>query len=102
SSAHGHGHGHAHGRAAAAPPALDGLEYFEPEDIGERGVPRLNRPRHTRFVRAALTARFPQAFVGLDASRPWLVYWGLTALSVLGVDVTEHRGRYGVPLRWTC
>ena len=87
-----HSHGHGHGRPAA-PPALDGLEYFEPEDIGERGVPRLNRPRHTRFVRAALTARFPHAFVGLDASRPWLMYWGLTASSVLGVDVTEHRGR---------
>jgi hypothetical protein len=83
-----HSHGHGHGAARA-----DGLEYFEPEDIGERGVPRLNRPRHTRFVRAALTARFPHAFVGLDASRPWLLYWGLTALSVLGVDVTEHRGR---------
>jgi hypothetical protein len=92
SAASAHSHGHGHGRPAA-PPALDGLEYFEPEDIGERGVPRLNRPRHTRFVRAALTARFPHAFVGLDASRPWLMYWGLTASSVLGVDVTEHRGR---------
>lgn len=56
------------------------------------GVPRLDRARHIKFLKASLEA-LPGAFVGYDASRPWLLYWCLNGLAVLGEDVTPYRQR---------
>ena len=56
------------------------------------GVPRLDREQHIEFLKAALE-EFPAKFVGVDASRPWMVYWGLTGLYLLGEDVTSYRTR---------
>lgn len=39
--------------------------------------------RHIAFCRRML-GRLPQSFRSLDASRPWLVYWSLNALDMLG------------------
>ncbi|KAI0113242.1 terpenoid cyclases/Protein prenyltransferase [Daldinia grandis] len=54
------------------------------------GLPRLDRERHIKFLRknlAPLSARF----VMLDASRPWILYWCLNGLSLLGDDVSVYR-----------
>ena len=50
------------------------------------GVPRLDRERHARFLRK-MVGPLPGAFVTADAARPWMLYWALSGLAVLGEDV---------------
>lgn len=81
-----------------------------PFDFNEFGVPELKRDDHIDFCHQNLS-EFPAPFVGLDASRPWLVYWGLLSLHLLGQDVTPFSKRYLAsscsryghvhPLRWS-
>jgi protein farnesyltransferase subunit beta len=63
-----------------------------PFDFNEHGVPRLNRQDHIDFLHQSLED-FPAAFVAVDASRPWMVYWALMGLYLLGEDVTQYRDR---------
>ncbi|KAL8828929.1 MAG: hypothetical protein Q9170_006388 [Blastenia crenularia] len=58
----------------------------------EDGVPILAREKHVEFLRDSLE-RMPAGFVGLDASRPWIIYWALTALSLMGEDIEQYRER---------
>lgn len=66
-------------------------------DVGDTqnpsGLPHLDRKRHTRFLKNAL-GLLPPAFSALDASRPWMLYWCLTGLYLLGEDVTCYRDQY--------
>lgn len=57
-----------------------------------RELPRLERQRHVAFLEGAL-GTLPSAFVAVDASRPWLFYWTLTGLQLLGQDVSSYRAR---------
>ncbi|KAL9603328.1 MAG: hypothetical protein Q9179_002241 [Wetmoreana sp. 5 TL-2023] len=61
-------------------------------DEGEQGLPSLAREKHIRFLHRCL-GTLPAAFVGQDAARPWIVYWVLTALSLLGEDIVQYRER---------
>ncbi len=54
------------------------------------GVARLDRQKHIRFLRLWL-AKLPRNFVTMDASRPWVFYWCLNGLSLLGADVSMYR-----------
>lgn len=56
------------------------------------GVPHLDRERHIQFLHKTLR-RLPAAYVAADASRPWMFYWALCGLSILGEDVSEYRER---------
>ena len=67
-----------------------------PTEYNEYGVPRLDRLRHINFLKNGLQDS-PASFVSLDASRPWMVYWSLMGLYLLGEDVTQYRTRL-VPL----
>lgn len=58
--------------------------------FNQYGVPRLDRERHIRFLRKNLK-RLPSPYVALDASRPWVFYWCLNGLSILGADVSDYR-----------
>ncbi|KAL1958166.1 hypothetical protein VTO42DRAFT_5021 [Malbranchea cinnamomea] len=58
--------------------------------FSEFGLPRLYRHVHIAFLYDALET-FPAKFVGLDASRPWMVYWALAGLYLLGEDVSKLR-----------
>jgi protein farnesyltransferase subunit beta len=64
----------------------------ESDDVqyNEHGVPRLDRERHIRFLHQCL-GRLPGRFVAADASRPWFLCWCLSALTILGEDVTSYR-----------
>lgn len=53
-------------------------------------LPELRRSSHASFLRKAL-GRLPKQFTALDASRPWMLYWCLNGLSVLGEDVSSYR-----------
>ncbi|KAI1078033.1 prenyltransferase and squalene oxidase [Whalleya microplaca] len=54
------------------------------------GVPHLDRQRHIRFLRKNLE-KLPAPFLAADASRPWIFYWCLNGLSLLGADVSCYR-----------
>lgn len=69
-------------------PLLGGED--ESSETNEHGVPRLDRERHVRFLHQCL-GRLPGRFVAADASRPWFLYWCLSALAMLGEDVTTFR-----------
>jgi protein farnesyltransferase subunit beta len=64
----------------------------DPFEFNEFGVPELRKEDHIAFLQQNLS-QFPAPFVGLDASRPWLVYWGLLGLYFLGEDITVYRKR---------
>lgn len=61
-------------------------------DHMKHGVPGLARDNHVYFLHGSLET-MPAGFVGFDASRPWIIYWALTALRLLGEDVEEYRER---------
>lgn len=54
------------------------------------GVPNLDRPRHAAFLRKHLE-KLPGAYMTADASRPWLFYWCLNGLRLLGQDISPFR-----------
>jgi protein farnesyltransferase subunit beta len=45
---------------------------------------RLLREAHTAYLVKALSEPLPKGFVSLDASHPWMVYWCLHSLDLLG------------------
>ncbi|KAI4215864.1 MAG: hypothetical protein LQ351_001852 [Letrouitia transgressa] len=61
-------------------------------EYNEYGVPGLAREEHIRFLHDSLNT-LPAAFVAYDAARPWIIYWALTGLCLLGEDVTPYRER---------
>lgn len=75
-------------------PLLNGLNQptENPFDYDERGVKQLERDSHVAFAEDAL-APFPAPYVTIDASRPWMIYWALTALYYLGEDTDSFRSR---------
>ncbi|KAH0537238.1 hypothetical protein FGG08_005940 [Glutinoglossum americanum] len=61
-------------------------------DFNTRGVPNLDRKAHIAFLHSSL-GELPAGFVGVDASRPWMLYWALAGLYLLGEDISAYRGR---------
>ncbi|KFH41232.1 Protein farnesyltransferase subunit beta-like protein [Hapsidospora chrysogenum ATCC 11550] len=65
------------------------------EDLGWRndhGIPHLDRGRHIKFLHKQL-GQLPGPFKAADSSRPWIFYWCLHALTLLGEDVASYRQR---------
>jgi protein farnesyltransferase subunit beta len=73
-------------------PFLRGVHASQKGPFNPRGVPALQREDHVAFLYDSLED-YPAAFAGLDASRPWMVYWALAALSLLGEDASNFRDR---------
>lgn len=69
------------------------LPYLEgnPNDfsLNTFGIPNLQRPKHDDFLRGQL-GDYPARAAGLDAARPWLLYWSLQGLTVMGSDITSY------------
>ncbi|KAI5837468.1 terpenoid cyclases/protein prenyltransferase alpha-alpha toroid [Morchella snyderi] len=61
--------------------------------------PILDRENHTAFLESGLNSKLPDYMVAYDASRAWLVYWCLSGLASLGVDLTKYRARVMDTLR---
>lgn len=70
-----------------------------PFDFDEYGLPSLHRQTHVDFVHNGLEP-LPAQFVAMDASRPWLMYWSLLSLYIMGEDVTAFRSRYVYSKTW--
>ncbi|TGJ88237.1 hypothetical protein E0Z10_g561 [Xylaria hypoxylon] len=58
--------------------------------VNRHGIPSLGRERHIRFLDKSL-GNLPPAFKAADASRPWIFYWCLNGLVLLGADVSKYR-----------
>lgn len=56
------------------------------------GLPKLQRERHHAMLKMCL-GDYPGRFAMLDASRPWLVYWGLQSMTALGLDISSYAKR---------
>ncbi|KAI9889979.1 MAG: hypothetical protein M1814_004597 [Vezdaea aestivalis] len=77
--------------------ALQALTWLEGAAPGQGpanryGIQALERQDHVSYLRARLQ-KLPGAAVFADASRPWLVYWALVGLSMLGDDISGYRER---------
>ncbi|KAI1039378.1 hypothetical protein LB505_002748 [Fusarium chuoi] len=70
-------------------PFLQGEEF---DYCNSHGLPHLDRRLHVKFLHKQL-GKLPAAFTSADPSRPWFFYWCLSALVLLGEDVTEYRQR---------
>jgi hypothetical protein len=58
-------------------------------------TPPLDKTLHATFLsRLGLAPQLSRGFVGLDASRTWIMYWVLCTLKLLGKDITPHRQRF--------
>ena len=72
------------------------LPYLEgnPNDfpLNAFGIPKLQRERHARMLKNVLSD-YPAQFAAMDASRPWLVYWGLQSMTALGLDISGYQKR---------
>ena len=75
-------------------PFLDGTSdaLEAPTDFNHHGVPSLQRELHIEYLHDTLQ-QLPPHYVGFDASRPWIIYWALLGLSLLGEDVSPYRER---------
>ncbi|KAF2460653.1 terpenoid cyclases/protein prenyltransferase alpha-alpha toroid [Lineolata rhizophorae] len=57
------------------------------------GLQRLRKAKHNEFLHDAL-GDYPGKFVLMDASRPWLLYWSLSGIALLGsTDITDFEDR---------
>ncbi|CAF9922067.1 CAAX farnesyltransferase (FTase) subunit beta [Imshaugia aleurites] len=59
-------------------------------DRTPQGIPRLNQDEHVDFLSDAIQNA---KHIPYDPLRPWVVYWSLTGLSVLGEDLKRWRDR---------
>lgn len=73
-------------------PLLKGIHNSQKGPFNKYGVPALQRKDHLEYLYDSLED-YPASFVALDASRPWMVYWALAGLCLLGEDVTRFRER---------
>jgi protein farnesyltransferase subunit beta len=70
---------------------LKGL-HISQGSLNASGVPALQRDPHITYLYDSLED-YPEGFVAMDASRPWMVYWALAGLTLLGEDPTRFRER---------
>ncbi|CAG8899475.1 unnamed protein product [Penicillium egyptiacum] len=78
-------------------PFLKGIHSTQ-KDFNDHGVPALQRDLHASYLYDALED-YPEGFVAMDASRPWIVYWALAGLAMLGEETTRFRERVITTLR---
>nr|XP_019048040.1 protein farnesyltransferase subunit beta [Kwoniella bestiolae CBS 10118]OCF26970.1 protein farnesyltransferase subunit beta [Kwoniella bestiolae CBS 10118] len=57
-------------------------------DTDSDSITSLRKQEHTQFL-ASTFFKLPGKFVSLDASRPWLVFWSVHSLDLLGVALDQ-------------
>lgn len=72
------------------------LPYLEgnPNDftLNAYGIPKLQRERHATMLKRII-GDYPAQAAMMDASRPWIVYWGLQSMTALGIDIHPYQKR---------
>lgn len=76
-------------------PLLNGIgePSRNPFVFNSNGLPKLEREMHVEFLHQSL-GWLSSRYTGFDASRPWILYWALTGLCLLGEDVRPYRERF--------
>lgn len=62
-------------------------------EVNRFGLPRLTKRKHIRFLNLTLRRVLPAPYTGLDASRPWLIYWCTVGLHLLGDDLSAFQDK---------
>jgi protein farnesyltransferase subunit beta len=62
--------------------------------LGDR--PGLDKQSHFQYLYTHIH-KLPPPFASLDASRPWMLYWILHSLDLLGVAVDQNLKNKSVP-----
>jgi len=62
--------------------------------LDQTPLPALNRPAHINYLLQPLERGLNARYTTLDASRPWMLYWCLNGLAVLGYDVGVFNDAY--------
>lgn len=73
-------------------PFLTGRDGSLRNNLNDSGLARLLRDRHVEYLYDSLEM-YPEGFVSMDSSRPWMCYWALAGLTLLGEDVSRYRER---------
>ncbi|QKX55641.1 uncharacterized protein TRUGW13939_02738 [Talaromyces rugulosus] len=73
-------------------PLLRGTDGSLRGNVNELGLAHLLRDYHIDYLYDSLED-YPETFVSLDSSRPWMSYWALASLTLLGEDVSKYRER---------
>lgn len=58
-------------------------------NAGSDNFPILERKKHLFFIDKFLSNPLPSGFVKLDASQPWICYWLMNAMILLGGELTN-------------
>jgi protein farnesyltransferase subunit beta len=51
---------------------------------------KLKKFKHEKFLSEPLFEGLNHWFVALDASKPWIIYWILNALDLLGIELSKE------------
>lgn len=73
-------------------PFLRGTDGTLRDNLNDFGLSHLFKERHIEYLYDSLED-YPQGFVAMDSSRPWMSYWALAGLVLLGEDVSKYRER---------
>lgn len=73
-------------------PFIRGKDGTQRDNLNEFGLSHLLRDRHIEYLYDSLED-YPDNFVAMDSSRPWMSYWALAGLALLGEDVSKYRER---------
>jgi protein farnesyltransferase subunit beta len=73
-------------------PFLKGISDLQKGPFNASGVPALQRDDHVEYLYDSLED-YPAGFVAMDSSRPWMIYWGLAGLTLLGEDISRVHQR---------
>jgi protein farnesyltransferase subunit beta len=73
-------------------PFLTGRDGTLRSNLNDFGVSHLMKDRHIEYLYDSLE-EYPEGFVAMDSSRPWMSYWALAGLTLLGEDVSKYRER---------
>lgn len=63
------------------------IDTVAPLDSTEPTV--LRKDEHSAFLAASLF-KLPSGYVALDASRPWLLFWTLHSIDLLGIAIDDN------------
>lgn len=80
------------------------LPYLKAEsenvEYNRNGIARLDREKHITFLRRSLETKLTHHYTGYDASRPWILYWCIHGLQLLGADVSQYSEQLVDTARW--
>ena len=73
--------------------AEQAISHLLTDHLAATAPPALHRDTHARYLTKLLTQPLPKHFTGLDASRPWLLYWAIHALALLDGELDRDASR---------